>query len=92
MLPFLKNKNDKAGQTGIIVKNRAPDEKPEQDQDDPSAAIRACSRALIDAVHRSDEQGVADALSDAFEILGSKADDEADQPEPHSYDAQNQDE
>jgi hypothetical protein len=94
VLPFLKSKNDKAaGIAGVIVKHREPDEKPEQDQeDDPSMAIKACARALIDAVHSRDEQGVADAISDAFEILESMPHDEAEHesPSPHTYEAQDE--
>lgn len=87
MLPFLKNKQKSS--SGVIMQTRAPDEKPDEQQDDPSAAIKACSKALIHAVHMRDEQGVADALSDAFAILESMPHDEA--PEPHSYEAQNED-
>ncbi len=91
MLPFLAKKNEKAAQSGVIVKTREPDEKPEQDQDDPSAAIKACAKALIDAIHSRNEQGVADAIADAFEILESQPHEE-ESIEPHSYSAQNGDE
>lgn len=87
MLPFLAKKNQ-ASSSGLLVKTRTPDEQP-ADQDDPSAPIRACSKALIDAVHARDEQGVSDALADAFEILESMPHDEA---QPHSYEAQMGDE
>lgn len=91
MLPFLGKKNDKGMSSGLIVKTRTPDAQPDTDQDDPSAAIKACSRALIDAVHARDEQGVSDALSDAFEILESQEHEEGPHVEPHSYDASQED-
>lgn len=89
MLPFLAKKKSGAAQTGIAIKTRTPDEQPEQqDQDDPSAAIKACSKALIAAIHSHNEQGVADALSDAFEILESMPHEES--VEPHSFEAQDE--
>jgi hypothetical protein len=89
VLPFLKNKDKSVA--GLIIKTRKPDEKPEQDQqDDPSAAIKACANALIQAVHMRDEQGVADAISDAFQILDAMPHEEGEhKPAPHSYEAQN---
>lgn len=89
MLPFLAKKNQ-AGNANLIVKTREPDEKLQEDQDDPSAAIRSCSKALIDAVHARDEQGVSDALKDAFDILESLPHEE-ESVEPHSYEAQDED-
>jgi len=85
MLPFLK-KRQEAQISGLQIKNREPDEKPEQDQDDSSAAIEACAAALISAIHSHDAKGVAEAMKDAFEILESMPHEEV---EPHSYDAQN---
>lgn len=70
MLPFLAKKKESAV-PGLAIKIRTPDEVPEQDQDDSSAAIDACSQALIDAVHRRDAKGVSDAIKDAFDILES---------------------
>ncbi len=91
MLPFLKNKKDSGGIAGVLIRHRQPDEKPEQEQqDDPSAAIRACAQGLIDAVHKRDVQGVADHLYDAFEILESTPHEES-QAEPHSYDSSKED-
>lgn len=86
LLPFLKSKQ--AQTAGLIVKTRAPDEKPEGQEDDSSAAIHSCASALITALHARDTKGVADALKDAFDILGSMPED-SEHTEPHSYDAQN---
>ncbi len=82
MLPFL---NKKAAQTGVIVKQRAPDEKPEGEQEDPKAGMRAAARDLHDAIQASDIGGIAAALQAAFELAESQPHEEAD----HSFDAQN---
>ncbi len=84
ILPFLKRKD-----IGTPTQTRAPDEKPEEDQDDSSAAIHACASALIQAVHAKDVKAAAEAIQDAFEILESMPHEEGEHTEPHSYDAQN---
>lgn len=86
MLPFLKPKNQSVA--GLIIKTRASDspEAPEQDENDKSGAIEACSQALITAVHAKDVKAVSEALKDAFEILDSMPHEEGE----HTYDAQNQ--
>jgi len=89
MLPFLKPKDRSVA--GLIIKTRTPDEKPEDQQDDPSAAIHECSQALIKAVHAQDVKAVSAALKDAFDILDSMPHDEAEHVEPHSYLAQKED-
>ncbi len=59
-----------ASVAGVIIKNRTPDEKPEENQDDTNdMAIRECAQQLIDAVHSKNVQAVSDALRDAFDIL-----------------------
>lgn len=84
MLPIL---NKKQGQVaGLIIKNRTPDEKPEEDQDNSSYGVEACAKDLIDAVHAKDIKRVAEALKSAFDVLESIPHEEI---EPHSYDAQN---
>lgn len=91
MLPFLKPKQ--AGIATIVVKNRQPD-KPEENQEDKDAAIHACAKDLIDAVHAKDIKAAAEAMRSAFEILDSMPHEEGpheDKPEPHSYDAQSED-
>lgn len=85
LLPFLKHK-EAAASSGLIVKSRQPDEKPEEDQDDPAAAIKSCAQELIRAVHAKDVDGTANALKDAFDILESMPHEEG----PHTYEAQNE--
>lgn len=94
LLPFLKNKNA-AGVATMIVKNRQPDEKPSESEeiDDPSAAIEACARALINAVHANDAKGAADAMCDAYTILQEMPEEsdgpkEDASPSPHTYEDQ----
>lgn len=90
MLPFIKKKYA-GGSSGLIVKHRTPDEKPEENQEpmDSSAAIESCARALIQAVQANDAKGVADAMYDAFCVMEAMPHEEADHSEPHSYEAQN---
>lgn len=89
MLPFLKRKDQ--GSAGLIIKNRTPDEKPEQ-EDDKDAAIHACAQDLIDSIHNRDVKGAAEAIRSAFDILESLPHEEGphEGPEPHSYESQNQ--
>lgn len=88
MLPFLNNKQKNAGiSTGVIVKNRTPDN-PEENQDDKDAAIHACANDLINSVHAKDIKGVAEAMRSAFEILEQMPHEEAEHTEPHSYESQ----
>lgn len=88
MLPFLKNKQKPVA--GLIIHDRTPDEKPEEDKDDPSTAIHACAEELIRAVHAKDTKAVADAMADAFAILESEPHEEdSEHVEPHSYESQN---
>lgn len=88
ILPFL---NKPKFQTGVIVKDRQPDEKPEQ-SDDSADAIHACAQDLIEAVHSKNVKNAAEAIKSAFEILESMPHEENDEDhvEPHSYAAQNQ--
>jgi len=68
MIPFLDKK--KTSVAGLIIKNRTPDEKPEENQEDThTMAIEECAKDLIDAVHNKDIKAVASAIKDAFEIL-----------------------
>ena len=88
MLPFLKNRD--RFQSGLIVKTREPDQKPEESTDDHAMAIESCVDALISAIHAKDTKAAAQALKDAFTILETLPHDEVDHIEPHSYDSQNQ--
>ena len=90
MLPFLSKVKKQAGIAGTIIKNRTPDEKPEENQED-SSSIEDCAAQLITAVHAHDKQGVVDAMKDIFQKLEDEPHEEAGTtPAPHSYDAQNQ--
>ena len=68
MLPFLGKKSKSVA--GVIIQQRKPDEKPEENQEDThEMALEECAQALIDAVHSKNVKGVAQAMKDAFEIL-----------------------
>lgn len=69
-------KNKVKAQTGIMVKERAPDS-PQEEQNDPDAPLEACANDLIDAVHAKDVKKVAQVLKDAFELLESQPHEEA---------------
>lgn len=71
MLPFLKDKNQRASQTGVIVKTRPSDHPEAQDIDhtDPEAILEACAQDLISAVHARDIKKTAQILKDTFELL-----------------------
>ena len=87
MLPILKMKP--AAQTGVMIKQRAPDAKPD-DESSGDEGIEACAQDLIHAIHAKDTKAVASALKSLFDIIESGASEEADsKPSPHSYDAQN---
>lgn len=81
MLPFLKKKD--SANVGLMVKHRAPDEKPEEDQDDSNAGAKACMAQLISAIHSHNTEGAIEALKDLMEVMDSG------DAEPHSYESQN---
>lgn len=70
MLPFLNK--DEAQDSGVIQKTRAPDKKPESEQEDSSAGMEAVAHDLIRAIHSRDVKAVADAIKAAFEIADSE--------------------
>jgi len=88
VLPFLKSKKD-GGNTGLIVKTRAPDQTQETDEDDPSQGHIACAHALMDAIKANDAQGVSDALYDAFTLMEVQPHEESSHSK-HDYDSQNE--
>lgn len=86
MLPFLKKKQD-AGVSGIIIKNRQPDEtKNESEQDDPQAGKEACGRAILAAIKMDDAVALCEAIKDLMDLGDSEA---SESISPHSYEAQN---
>lgn len=86
MLPFL---NKQKQQSGIIVKNREPDSKPEGEQAD-NTAIETCMHDLIKAIHSRDARAASEAIKDVFAVLESMPHEEGEHSDPHSYSAQNQ--
>ncbi len=86
LLPFLKNRNQ--SQVGVIVKERAPDEKPQESDDISGSGIEACAEELIRAVHAKDTKAAAAALKDAFQVLESQPHEEQSESD-NTYAAQN---
>ena len=88
MLPIFKKYHN----SGVIVKQRAPDSENEpQNEQDESASeeLKACAADFLKAIHQNDAQGIADALQAAFSILDAEPHVEGPHVEPHSYEAQN---
>lgn len=75
--------------SGVIVREREPDQKDEPDSSEPSDAAMACARDLLRAIEAKSVKGIADALYDAFTIMDSEPHVEGEHVEPHSYEAQN---
>ena len=90
MLPIFKNRQQGPASTGLSVKVRTPDEKPESSEDDPKAAMRSCAMDLHKAFQAGDYTAAADALQAAFELADKAPHEEGPHIEPHSYDSQNQ--
>lgn len=84
ILPFLSNKKQQAGVTGVMIKERTPDTPEQEPEYDHGAGIEACAQDLIDAVHAKDTQKVAQVLKDAFELLESQPHEEG----PHIEEGQ----
>lgn len=82
MLPFLKKAKL---QTGVIVKERSPDEKPEENQED--SGLEDCAKELISAIEMKDPKAVARVIKDMFQITDSEPHSEGEHIEPHSYEA-----
>lgn len=85
MLPFLLKKKQ---ETGVVMKTRSPDEKPEENQEDDSG-MEACAKELMSAVKADDHKAVARIIKDMFQIADSEPHEEGPHVEPHSYQAQN---
>lgn len=66
MLPFLKPKR---ADGGVMTQLRAPDEKPQESQED--SGLESAMKDLIDAVDARDHKRMAIAMKAAFEILDS---------------------
>jgi len=81
LLPFLKNKKQIAG---LIIEQRKPDIKPEEEQEE-DYGIETCARDLLSAIESKDVKGIAEAMKSAFEVLESTPHEENDE----SYESQN---
>ena len=72
-LPFLKKKNQ---DSGIAIKYRAPDEKPQEEPEEDTDGLEACAMDIIRAIHEDNPKALAGAFRAAFEILESTPHDE----------------
>jgi len=83
LLPFMK----KANQVGVIVKDRAPDEKPE-DSSNQESSIESIASDLIKAVARHDVKTVAILLQEAHDCCAKPKDEDSE--ESHDFDSMNE--
>lgn len=91
MLPFLKKKE--GGASGILVKNRAPDEpQNEASESEGPDAIDSCMEQFLSAVKASDAKAMSDALYDAHEIMhGRMSPEQYKEPKSkHTFEDQNE--
>jgi hypothetical protein len=88
-LPFLKHKRDEGGIAGTIMKNRTPDEKPQEDQDDGSEKL-SLAKDILNAIQMNSPDALADAMEAMFKHLDKEPHAEGKHIEPHSYDASKQ--
>ena len=90
-LPFLNKRKDGASISGVIMKQRAPDEASDTiDSDAGAYSLEDCAKDILAAVQSNDSAALADALREAIETAQNEPDESEEAPEPHSYDAQNQ--
>lgn len=81
MLPYLKKQQNNFG---LIVKEREPDQKEAQPEE--NQALKECAKDLLAAI----SSGSAEAVADAFEAMVIACQDTPDEgAEDESYDAQN---
>lgn len=85
----MKKKTDVGGIAGTIIKNRQPDETPEEKQE-PEDSLEECAHKIMDAISRNDASALATALKEAIKRVDKEPHEEGKHVEPHSYDAQNQ--
>lgn len=83
MLPFLKNKKDTGGIASVIIKNRAPDAEPQENQEDSAYSLEDCGNDILDAIKMDDAKGLAQAIKE----LMNTPDEAEETPMPHSLDA-----
>jgi hypothetical protein len=89
MLPiFMKNK-EKAGNAGLIVKTRTPDENQEAEQDKEYTATD-CAKDILSAIKSEDAEGLAESLKELFKLADKEPHEEGPHTSKHTYDDQNQ--
>lgn len=82
ILPFLKN-SQKNNNAGVIVKQRAPDEK-SGDEIQPDS-LKDCLKRLLSAIKSDDIDSALDAVRDLHDELHLEMSDKS-----NSYDSQNE--
>jgi hypothetical protein len=89
MLPFLKPK----AQTGVIIKERAPDAQDEHNDSDGDYSLEDCAKDLLHAVESKDIKRIAEEIRNIYLFLHNEIDkpEDEDHIEPHSYDASKED-
>lgn len=85
MLPFLVKKNQGSG---VIVKERQPDQPQDISSDDEVKDIEHCVSEAIKAYKSNDIKALARHIKDIHDVLHAYM--EEDSSQPHSYDAQNE--
>jgi CHASE3 domain sensor protein len=76
MLPFLKKKSMDAG---LIVQNRAPDQQPQENEEDQG--LMSAASDIMSAIESKDHKRLAAAIKAAFEICDSMPHDESEPDE-----------
>lgn len=82
ILPFLKN-SQKNNNAGVIVKERAPDEKP-ADEIQPDT-LEDCVERLLKAIESKDKSAMVEAIRDMHDELHLEMSEKS-----NSYDSQNE--
>jgi hypothetical protein len=86
MLPYLQ----KPKSPGVLVSNRKPDKKDEEDQEDSGGGMRAAAQDILKAIQDNDEQHLALALQNAFEIMDAAPHEEGPHTNDEDYESQNE--
>lgn len=74
MLPFLKNKQDGSSSTGLIVKERKPDES--QENHNKYEGLEVAMEELSTHLFNKDYKAAAECFKSAFELCESQPHDE----------------
>jgi hypothetical protein len=90
LLPFLKKNKDSGGISGILIKNRTPDESTDQEQEsNDEYSLADCAKDLISAVHSNDHEQVAEVLKEFIDMAQNQSKDQDESESPHTYESQN---